>query len=336
MEKPLFYSFIIPVYNRPHEVEELLDSFSKMDTAGIQYEILIVEDGSTEKSDGIVKEYQAQLPVNYFFKKNSGPGASRNYGMQIAKGNYFIILDSDVLMPSYYLRNVDQFLQKNYVDCFGGADAASDSFSEIQKAINFTMTSILTTGGIRGKEKAVKKFEPRSFNMGMSKEVFEVTQGYGKIHPGEDPDLSLRIEKAGFKTAFLPKAEVFHKRRIDWEKFRKQVYKFGMVRPILNSWHPESKSIVFWFPSVFMIGAIIAILALSVGFEALFLLYFVYFLAIFTLSSIENKSVVIGFYSVMSTVFQFFGYGYGFLKSFFYVRILKKDPREQFPELFFK
>lgn len=198
----LYFSFIIPVYNRPNEIDELLESFSKLEYAK-KYEIVIVEDGSSESSEEIVTKYHSQLNISYYFKNNSGPGDSRNYGMQKANGNYFIILDSDCILPKHYLNAVEKSLKNNPVDCFGGPDAAHASFSNLQKAINFSMTSFITTGGIRGHKKSVDKFQPRSFNMGLSKKAFEATQGFGRIHPGEDPDLSIRLWNLGFETAFL-------------------------------------------------------------------------------------------------------------------------------------
>lgn len=331
----LFFSFIVPVFNRPGEIRELLKSFVNLDAKDIDYEILIVEDGSTETSEAVVKDFENQLPLRYFFKNNSGPGDSRNFGMQNAKGNYFIILDSDLILPVEYLKNVNEFLKNNYVDCFGGADAADHNFTPVQKAINFVMTSFLTTGGIRGKEKALKKFEPRSFNMGLSKKVFEATGGFGKIHPGEDPDLSIRIEKQGFLTAFAPKVLVYHKRRIDWGKFQKQVYKFGLVRPILTKWHPKTFSLVFWLPSLFVIGMFLAIILLAFQVYFLLFLYILYFLLIFVVSAVTNNSLKIGLLSLRATVIQFFGYGLGFLKSFYYIFLRRKNPREIFPGLFF-
>ena len=274
--KKLEFSFIIPVYNRPVEVKELLDSFLEVE-GGDDVEIVIVEDGSNETSEGIVKTYQDKLNISYYFKPNSGPGDSRNYGMQKAKGNYFIILDSDVILPSNYLTEAKESLEALYFDCFGGPDAAHDSFTNLQKAINFAMTSFITTGGIRGGDKQVENFQPRSFNMGLSKEAFEATGGFGKIHPGEDPDLSLRLHKLGFKTTLINTAFVYHKRRISWSKFYKQVYKFGMVRPILNQWHPKSRSIVYWFPTVFSLGLLIAVILAFFNFSIPLYLYIFYF-----------------------------------------------------------
>jgi glycosyltransferase involved in cell wall biosynthesis len=314
---------------------ELLDSFLELQF-NIGFEIVIIEDGSSEKSEDIISSYSDRLNISYYYKENSGPGASRNYGMERAKGNYFIILDSDCILPPHYLEIVDTFLNTKFFHCYGGADAAHLSFSPLQKAINYTMTSFITTGGIRGSERSVTDFEPRSFNMGISKEVFLKTGGYAKIHPGEDPDLSQRIKKEGYSTTFIPNAHVFHKRRISWKKFYTQVNRFGMVRPILNTWHPTTAKITFWFPTSFVIVVVISAVMSALWDFRFILPLFVYLGAILLGSSFRNKSLYIGVLSVIAVFVQFFGYGLGFLKSTFFVRILNKDPQKQFPNLFFK
>ncbi len=329
------YSFIIPVFNRPQEIKELLESFAQLQFKE-GFEIVIIEDGSSKSSVEIVNLYINKLSISYYFKENSGPGASRNFGMDKAKGNYFIILDSDCLLPPQYLNVVDGFLNEKYIDCFGGPDAAHNSFSPLQKAINYVMTSFFTTGGIRGAKKSVQRFEPRSFNMGISKEGFLKTEGFGKIHPGEDPDLSQRILKAGFETCFIPEAFVYHKRRISWEKFYMQVTKFGLARPILNKWHPEAAKITFWLPSFFVVFTVFSM------FAAMFLNFFfiapllIYMAIVLMDSALKNKSIYIGLLSVFAMFVQFFGYGTAFLKSMYYIHLRKKDPEDQFPHLFFK
>ncbi|WP_179377287.1 glycosyltransferase [Winogradskyella wichelsiae] len=328
------FSFIIPVYNRPNEIKELLDSFLKLETED-DYEIVIIEDGSTESSEGVVKSFKNELNISYYFKSNSGPGDSRNYGMKKAKGNYFIILDSDVLLPSNYLIEVKTFLDNSYYDCFGGPDAAHPSFSNLQKAINFSMTSFITTGGIRGGKQKIEDFQPRSFNMGLSKKAFLASGGFGKIHPGEDPDLSLRLHQLNFKTTLIENAFVYHKRRISWSKFYKQVNKFGMVRPILNQWHPSSKSIVYWFPTIFSLGFIIATILALFQLNLPLYLYGFYSVVAFILALISNRSFSVAIQSLLAIGIQFFGYGFGFLKSTFYILILKRDPKKSFPQLFF-
>jgi len=331
----MLFSLIIPVYNRPDEVDELLESLSKLDYKE-DFEIVIVEDGSTIKCDDVVRNYGGKLNISYYFKENSGPGNSRNYGMQKAKGDYFIIFDSDCIIPKTYLTEVANALKQDYVDCFGGPDKALDSFSDIQKAINFAMTSFLTTGGIRGGSEKIDKFQPRSFNMGLSRKAFEASNGFGNIHPGEDPDLSIRLWELGFETRLFPKAFVYHKRRIDWEKFTVQVNKFGKARPILNSWYPQYNKLTFFFPSVFIIGFIVALVFLVFNHDLLLQLYFLYFLVLFLVSTYQNKSFKIGFLSIKAVWKQFYGYGTGFMESFLKIIILKQKPQEAFPELFFK
>jgi len=330
----LQFSFIIPVYNRPDEVKELLDSFILLEGDN-DFEIVIVEDGSTISSKEIIEQYNSKLNISYYFKENSGPGDSRNYGMERAKGNYFIILDSDCVLPSGYLNHVKNSLTANYINCFGGPDTAHESFNSLQKAINFAMTSFISTGGIRGKKYSVSEFEPRSFNMGISKTAFDTSKGFGSIHPGEDPDLSIRLKKLGFKTKLIPEAFVYHKRRISWEKFYNQVYKFGLVRPILNRWHPETRKITYWLPTLFTFGVIIALILALLNFKLGILAYIFYFVVAFFVALISTKNVVVSALSIMAIMVQFFGYGYGFLKSTILIGILNKNPEEQFPELFF-
>ena len=331
----MLFSLIIPVYNRPEEINELLMSLTTLDYKD-NFEIVIVEDGSTLKCDTIVQDFSNKLSISYYFKENSGPGDSRNFGMKNAKGDYFIIFDSDCIIPNEYLSEVALSLNYEYVDCFGGPDKALDSFSDIQKAINFAMTSFLTTGGIRGGSEKIDKFQPRSFNMGLSKNAFEASNGFGNIHPGEDPDLTIRLWKLNFKTKLIPKAYVYHKRRIDWNKFSIQVSKFGKVRPILNSWHPDYNKLTYYFPSLFIIGFALAIVLLIFTYDILLQLYFLYFLIIFLVSSFQNNSLKIGVLSIKAVWKQFYGYGLGFIESYFKIILLKQNPYKAFPDLFFK
>jgi glycosyltransferase involved in cell wall biosynthesis len=331
----MFFSLIIPVYNRPDEVDELLESLSQQDYTE-NFEVVIVEDGSSLRCDDVVRKYAGKLHLSYCYKENSGPGDSRNYGMKKANGDYFIIFDSDCIIPKQYLSEVDLALKRNYVDCFGGPDKALNSFSDIQKAINFSMTSFLTTGGIRGGSEKIDKFQPRSFNMGLSRKAFEASNGFGNIHPGEDPDLSIRLWNLGFETKLFPKAFVYHKRRIDWDKFSIQVNKFGKARPILNSWYPQYNKLTFFFPTVFIIGFFFSIVLLLLNQDVLLKLYFIYFLVLFLVSTFQNKSFKIGYLSLIAVWKQFYGYGMGFLKSYIKVILMKQKPQEAFPELFFK
>ena len=331
----LSISFIIPVYNRPDEIEELLQSFINLDS-NQSFEIVIVEDGSTNTSKQVIDRFSDKLNIAYFVKDNSGPGDSRNYGMQQAKGNYFIILDSDCILPPHYLNSVLENLNNDYVDCFGGPDAAHKSFSNLQKAINFSMTSFITTGGIRGNKKSIDTFQPRSFNMGISKNAFIRSKGFGRIHPGEDPDLSIRLWNLGYKTKLIPEAYVYHKRRVSWSKFYTQVNKFGLVRPILNKWHPETKKITYWFPSIFIVGLMVSLVMLSIGYKLPIFLYVIYFVLAFILSLIKTKSIAVSILSIVAICIQFVGYGFGFLNSTFKINLLDKEPEKVFPNLFFK
>lgn len=312
----LQFSIIIPVYNRPQEIEELLYSLANQ-TYKEDFEVVIVEDGSTDICEGVVEEFSDRLNIIYFFKNNSGAGQSRNYGMQQANGNYFIILDSDVLLPNTYLEIVEEGLNANFTGAFGGADAAHSSFTALQKAINYSMTSIFTTGGIRGKKKSLGKFQPRSFNMGLSKDAFEKIEGFSEMKYGEDIDLTFRLWKNGFETQFIESAFVYHKRRSTLKQFYTQTFNFGTARPILNRMYPRSSKLTYWFPSVFIIGLDIAIL-LSLFLNWIFILPFgLYFLILFFDSLIQNKSLRVAFLSSITTYTQFLGYGLGFLKSTF-------------------
>ena len=331
----MLFSLIIPVYNRPDEVDELLESLSKTTYTEL-FEIVLIEDGSTIRCQDVASKYGDRLDICYYYKENSGPGDSRNYGMDKARGDYFIIFDSDCIIPANYLTNVANALEKNYVDCFGGPDRALDSFSDIQKAINFAMTSFLTTGGIRGGSEKIDKFQPRSFNMGLSRKAFQASKGFGNIHPGEDPDLSIRLWNLGFETKLFPDAYVYHKRRIDWDKFSIQVNKFGKARPILNSWYPQHNKLTFFFPTVFIMGLLVAIVAVFCNFDYLLQLYFLYFAILFVTATYQTKSFKIGYLSLVAVWKQFYGYGTGFLKSYVKVIVLKQKPELAFPELFFK
>ncbi|MEO0526180.1 MAG: glycosyltransferase [Bacteroidota bacterium] len=335
----LFFSIVVPVYNRPNEIRELLESLLAS-TYTQPYEIVIVEDGSTASSETVITAFKDQLPITYLKKHNTGPGDSRNYGMRNAKGNYFIILDSDCMLPPGYLSTVGEALETDYVHCYGGPDAAHNSFSHIQKAINYTMTSFFTTGGIRGGKTSTDRFQPRSFNMGISRQIFDVTGGFGNIHPGEDPDFVLRIWSKGYTTKLISGAYVYHKRRIDWQKFYDQTHKFGLVRPILNKWHMGTAKITYWFPSLFCLGFLASLLMLVLApshYKFWFIgLYLLYFGVIFIDALQKTKNISVSFLVLVALPIQFIGYGYGFLKSTILVNFSKREPEILFPKLFFK
>ena len=327
-------SFIIPVFNRPNEIDELLNSFSVQ--KGVKdFEIVIVEDGSSNKCENIIKNYK-NLNISYYFKENSGPGDSRNFGMNKAKGSYFVVLDSDIILPNNYCTILLDNLSKNFSECFGGVDDSHHSFNDFQKAVSYSMTSLITTGHVRGGSKT-KNFEPRSFNMGISKKAFLKSGGFGKIHPGEDPDLSIRLKKLGFRTLLYADLKVFHKRRVSMRSFFYQVYKFGIARSILNYKFPESKKIIYWFPSIFSIIFLISIILVLFKIDLLiFNLYLTYFFIVLIESSIKYN-IWVGFLSILTTLIQFFGYGYGFLKSIILINIFPNKKIESiFPKMFYK
>jgi glycosyltransferase involved in cell wall biosynthesis len=310
----LSFSIIIPVYNRPNEIDELLESLTKQDFTN-DFEVLVIEDGSTQKSDTIVDTYKNQLNLKYFCKENTGAGASRNFGMQKATGNYFIILDSDVIVPNQYLSEVKKGLEINYTDAFGGPDAAHKSFTALQKAINYSMTSVLTTGGIRGKKKAFGKFQLRSFNFGLSQTAFTKTDGFSDLKIGEDIDLTFRLWQNGFETQLIEKAFVYHKRRSSLQQFFKQTFAFGAGRPKLNKRYPGSAKPTYWFPSLFIIGIAFSIVLTFFGFNEFSYFYGFYFLLIFFDSLYQNKNIRVAFLGILTSFTQFLGYGLGFLES---------------------
>jgi glycosyltransferase involved in cell wall biosynthesis len=254
-------SVVVPVYNRPEELTALLSTLVHQ-TCPVD-EVVVVEDGSVRDSSEVITQFAGQLPLVYLTKPNTGPGDSRNFGMRHATGDYFIILDSDCELPTGHIESIHQSLALNPVDFFGGPDAAAAEFSDMQKAISFSMTSFLTTGGVRGGRS--KKFEPRSFNMGLSKKAFQASGGYGLIHPGEDPDLSIRLHQMGFVSALFEEVFVYHKRRITWSSFYKQVYKFGSARPILMRWYPHTFRLTYALPSIFLLGSVVSLVSVLFG-----------------------------------------------------------------------
>ena len=307
-----YFSVIIPVYNRPDEVRELLESLSKQTLK--DFEVLLIEDGSVNRCDTVAQEFDKDLNICYFYKENSGRSLTRNYGMERASGENLIFFDSDCIIPERYFEIVKARLEEDYVDCFGGPDAAHTSFSNLQKAISYSMTSFFTTGGIRGGKKGMEKFTPRTFNMGFSKEVYKRVGGFKDMF-GEDIDLSLRIQKAGFHTVLIRDAFVYHKRRVSFRSFYRQVSVFGRARVDLYLLHPESLKIVHLLPAAFVLGSLILILLSFFCIWALLPLI-VYFLALFFESLVCNHSLRIAGLSVLTSIIQLGGYGIGFLSAF--------------------
>ena len=311
------FSIIIPVYNRPEEIDELLASILSQEYDE-SFDVCIIEDGSSVKTDLIVDKYSSQLSIHYLEKQNTGPGASRNYGMKQATGNYFIILDSDVILPKHYLATVAKQLEKKYTDAFGGPDAAHPNFTSLQKAINYSMTSFLTTGGIRGKKKSVGKFQPRSFNMGLSQKAFDITKGFSNMRAGEDIDLSFRLWEQGLETQLIDAAYVYHKRRNSFLGFFQQTFAFGTARPKLNKKYPTTAKLTYWFPSIFILGLDLSILLSFFGVYSPILLYAFYFSLIGLDAFLRNNfNPLVGFLSIITSLTQFLGYGLGFLDSKF-------------------
>ena len=313
-EKEINLSIVIPVYNRPTEVDELLRSLSNQTNKN--FEVIIVDDGSTIKCDNQVEKYKSLLNIKYFYKQNTGPGPTRNYGTEKANGNYIIYLDSDCVLPTHYIQTIQDRLRKKFVDAFGGPDRADRNFSILQKSINYAMTSFLTTGGIRGGGEKLDKFYPRSFNMGYSREVFEKTGGFSSMRFGEDIDISIRIINHGFKTELIKDAYVYHKRRTNFKQFFKQVFNSGIARINLFKRHPGSLKIVHTFPSLFLVGVLLLII-LSIFISAYFIIPLIlYTILLFIDSSFRNKNIFVGLISICASYIQLIGYGAGFLVAF--------------------
>ena len=343
------YSIIIPVYNRPDEVDELLTSLCEQKVK--DFEVIVVEDGSQRDCKAVTEKYADRLDVKYFMKPNSGPGQSRNYGAERAQGDYLIILDSDVVLPPGYLEAVDN---SHPVHAFGGPDAAHPSFTPVQKAISYSMTSFFTTGGIRGSKKArLDKFYPRSFNMGIRRDVYLKLGGFSKMRFGEDIDFSYRIVEAGYNPQLLPEAWVWHKRRTDFRKFFRQVYNSGIARINLEKRHPGTLKLVHLLPTVFTVGVIALVLLFVCGLmlssfgppplkpqghlvcQLAILPLALYALIIFIDSSIKNKSLHVGLLSIPAAFVQLMGYGLGFIESWWKRCVRGQDEFTAFEKNFY-
>lgn len=327
------YSVIIPVFNRPDEVDELLQSLTAQHFK--DFEVVIVEDGSSVPCEKIVDRYRGKLDIHYYNKPNSGPGQTRNYGAERCHGEYLIILDSDCIIPEGYFDAIEKELQTAPAGAFGGPDRAHCSFTDIQKAINYSMTSFFTTGGIRGGKKKMDKFYPRSFNMGIKRKVYQALGGFSNMRFGEDIDFSIRIFKEGYQCRLFPDAWVYHKRRTDLKKFFKQVHNSGIARINLYKKYPESLKIVHLLPAVFTSG--VAFLLLCAPFCPLSLIpILLYALLVCLDSALQNKSLRIGIYSIAASFMQLIGYGTGFWRAWWKRCVLGKDEFEAFRNNFYK
>lgn len=326
-------SIVVAIFNRKDELFELLNSLIAQTDK--DFEVIIVDDGSFVDLLPIVETFKEMLNIQYFKKANSGPGLSRNYGANRAKNDWLVFVDSDVIVEKDYIENIKKNLEKTDCAAFGGADKAHKGFNLLQKAISYSMTSVFTTGGIRGSKKAVTRFQPRSFNMGVNKEIFLKIGGFSEMRIGEDPDLSMTIWENGYQTAFFDDIGVYHKRRTDLGKFSKQVYQFGCARPILNQRHPDYVKPTFWFPTLFLLGYVAGILEyflLQKGF--VLACYGFYTLVIFLHALYLTKNIAIAAQAIITTYIQMFSYGYGFLESWVKLNVLKMKPEVAFPKHF--
>lgn len=312
----MFFSIIIPLYNRPQEIDELLHTLTKQ--SYLQFEVLVIEDGSVNGAEHIVKRYSDRLDISYYYKENEGQGFTRNYGFARAKGDYFVVFDSDCLVPEHYLEIVKDFLLEHQLDAYGGPDGAHKSFTAIQKAISYSMTSPFTTGGIRGNKKHIGQFHPRSFNMGISREVWEKTGGFILTRLGEDIEFSIRIQSLGFKIGLIPGAIVYHKRRTSFTQFYRQLHFFGRARINIYKHFPEELKIVHFFPACFTIFLLLSLILNLLkqplaGFCNTMLALFV--LLIFFHSLAINRSVKVAFLSIVASFVQLTAYGMGFIQD---------------------
>ena len=332
-EHAMKYSFIIPVFNRLDEVDELLNSLTTQTLR--DFEVIVVEDGSSVPCKDVTEKYADKLLIHYYYKDNSGPGQTRNYGVERASGEYMLILDSDCILPGTFLEEVEKELQHKEADAFGGPDRAHESFTDVQKAINYAMTSFFTTGGIRGGKKKMDKFYPRSFNMGVKKSVYQALGGFSKMRFGEDIDFSIRIFKGGYACRLFPEAWVWHKRRTDLKKFFKQVHNSGIARINLYKKYPESLKLVHLLPAVFTLGVVFLLLAsLVCGWSLSLLVLFALIICID--STLQNKSLKIGLLSVVASFIQLTGYGTGFLIAWWKRCVCGKDEFSAFEKNFYK
>ncbi len=310
------YSIIIPVYNRPDEVDELLESLTQQTFKN--FEVIVVEDGSDEKCDKVVEKYVHELNISYCYKENAGQGFARNYGYERAKGEYFIVFDSDCIIPGTYLETVESSLNNTYLDAYGGPDRAHDSFTPIQKAINFSMTSSLTTGGIRNKKRALGGFSPKSFNMGISRTVFDTTGGYIIPFKGEDIEFGTRIQKMGYKIGLIEEAYVYHKRRTSWYKFFRQIMFFGTARINIARFFPDQLKLVHFFPAFFTIGLLLTMLLWliypSIA-KILTAIYSTYFIILFIDAIISTRNLWISILGIWAAFLQLTAYGIGLLQE---------------------
>ena len=336
------YSVIVPVYNRPSECEELLESLTHQTQR--DFEVIIVEDGSSVPCRDVVERYANKLAVHYYDKPNSGPGQTRNYGVERANGEYVIILDSDVVLPESYFAAIDAELAANPCDAFGGPDRAHESFSTTQKAINYAMTSFFTTGGIRGGKAKLDKFYPRSFNMGVRREVYQALEGFSAMRFGEDIDFSTRIFKSGYRCRLFPEAWVYHKRRTDLKKFFKQVHNSGIARIHLSHRHPGTHKLVHLLPAVFTLGVafllVLALLSLCFGCEIGTFVslspLLLFALLIGVDATRQSRSLAVGITSIAAAFVQLTGYGTGYLSAWWRCNVRGEGEFEAFSQTFYQ
>lgn len=322
----MVFSIIVPVYNRPKEIAELLQSLAMQTVKN--FDVIIIDDGSVSDCRSVVESWSRELNLRYIYKENTGQGFTRNYGFSIATGDYFIVFDSDCIIPPTYLETVSEYLKIHTVDAWGGPDRAHPSFTTVQRAINYSMTSPLTTGGIRGGKKRIGQFHPRSFNMGISREVFNKTGGYRLTRMGEDIDFSMRIIKAGFQTVLIPEAYVYHKRRTGFKDFFKQLHFFGRARSYIGRLHPDRKKLFYLLPSLFVVFQLITFTGIILGssLAGYFLsLSILYLLSLFIDALRTEGNPVVALLGSVAAFIQLTAYGTGYIQE-------ELNPTQSMPE----
>lgn len=317
----ILFSIIVPVYNRPDEVADLLASLDAQTDWG--FEIILVEDGSTVPCRPQAEAYKSRMRLKYYYKENEGRSIARNYGIVRADGDFLVFVDSDCVLPPDYIASLRAALKAHpETDCFGGPDAAHDSFTDTQKAINYAMTSFLTTGGIRGGKVSMEKFTPRTFNTGFSRKVFERVGGFREMF-SEDIDMSTRIRRAGFNIALFPEVYVYHKRRGNLRKFWRQVHVFGMSRITLKLLYPGSLKAVHCLPAMFVLGSAAMIIGAVFWHWWCILPLVAYLLAVWICAIAATRSLRVGTLGLMASVVQLTGYGTGFLRAYIWKILLR-------------
>ena len=326
----MIFSLIIPTYNRLNELQELIPTIEQQEYDLTSIELVIVDDGSTDGTSAYINSYKSDLKITYVKQQNQGPGPARNIGMSLATGAYFIFVDSDCLLPPQYFSELAAGITAEGYEAFGGPDTYHPSFSPLLKAINYAMTSFIGTGGTRGSKKSIAKFYPRSFNMGISRTVYDIIGGFGSMRHGQDMDYSARIYQAGFQVGLISDAFVYHKRRTSLWRFFKQIHNWGVTRINLAGLHPNMLKPIHLAPAFILIAGLLILLSAPfwlwgfalLKFGLLGLVALMIFISI--QSFLEYRSVQVALLSILTLFIQVFAYAVGSLNGIWQKWILRK------------